>query len=94
MSSTLPRVDIRARIRTELTRVIPELESEHFRADRSIRDQLDIDSMDLLNFVIGLSKSFGLPIPEVDYKRIATVDALVDYVEVGLQASAAQSQSS
>ena len=58
------------------------------RGDRAIRDELDVDSMDLLNFVIGLSKAFGFDIPEADYKRIATVDALVDYLRARLSEQA------
>lgn len=72
---------IRAQVLTVLGRVVPELEPAALRGDRAIRDELDVDSMDLLNFVIGLSQAFGIEIPEADYKRIATVDALVDYLD-------------
>ncbi len=60
--------------------VVPELEPGTLRSDRAIRDELDVDSMDLLNFVIGLSKAFKVDIPEADYRRIATVDQLVGYL--------------
>ncbi len=81
MSDRLDPTAIRARVLDELARVVPELEPDTLPGNRPIRDELDVDSMDLLNFVIGLSKAFGLDIPEADYKRIATVDALVEYID-------------
>lgn len=72
---------IRAQVLNVLGRIVPELEPDTLRGDRAIRDELDVDSMDLLNFVIGLSQAFGIEIPEADYKRIATVDALVEYLD-------------
>ena len=84
MGSTPSRSEIREKILTVLARVIPELEPGLLNDERAIRDQLDVDSMDMLNFVIGLSQAFALPIPEADYKRIATVKALVDYLETRL----------
>ncbi len=72
--------EIRGKVLNVLATVVPELEPGTLRADRAIRDELDVDSMDLLNFVIGLSKEFKVDIPEADYRRIATVDQLVTYL--------------
>jgi acyl carrier protein len=46
----------------------------------SLRDQLDIDSMDFLNFVIGIDEATGLDIPERDYPQLATLDGCVEYL--------------
>ena len=46
----------------------------------AFRDQLDLDSMDLLNFVIGLHTALGVDIPEADYSKLATLDGCVDYL--------------
>ncbi|MDH4103969.1 MAG: phosphopantetheine-binding protein, partial [Thermoleophilia bacterium] len=54
--------------------------------DVSLRDQLDIDSMDLLNFVIGIHEQVHVDIPEADYARLQTLDEVVDYL-VGKTAS-------
>ncbi len=72
--------EIRGKVLNVLATVVPELEPGTLRADRAIRDELDVDSMDLLNFVIGLSKEFKVDIPVADYRRIATVDQLVTYL--------------
>jgi acyl carrier protein len=45
-----------------------------------IRDQLDIDSMDLLNFVIGIRKEIKVDIPEADYPKLATLDGYLNYL--------------
>jgi acyl carrier protein len=71
---------IRKKVLEVLGSVVPELEPGTLRPDRPIREELDVDSMDLLNFVIGLSKAFNVDIPEADYRRIATVDQLVSYL--------------
>jgi acyl carrier protein len=45
-----------------------------------LREQLDIDSMDFLNFVIALHKELGVGLPEKDYPKLATLDGCVDYL--------------
>jgi acyl carrier protein len=46
----------------------------------SFREQLDIDSMDFLNFAIGLSKELGVEVSEADYPKVASLDGCVEYV--------------
>jgi len=45
-----------------------------------LRDQLDIDSMDLLNFITAVHKQMGVNIPEADYPRLTSLAACVDYI--------------
>jgi acyl carrier protein len=40
--------------------------------------------MDFLNFTIGMHKAFGVEVPEQDYRKLATLDACVDYVAAAL----------
>lgn len=63
-----------------LGQIAPEADLSQIKPDLRIRDQLDIDSMDLLNFVIGLHKELKVDIPEVDYPKLATLNACVDYL--------------
>jgi len=46
----------------------------------AFRDQLDLDSMDLLNFVIGLHAALNVEIPEADYASLVTPDGCVGYL--------------
>jgi len=48
--------------------------------DVPFREQLDLDSMDILNFVVGLHAALGVEILEADYPKLATLDACVGYL--------------
>jgi acyl carrier protein len=43
-------------------------------------EQLDLDLMDLLNFVIAVDQGLGVDIPESDYPRLGSLDAFVAYL--------------
>jgi acyl carrier protein len=88
----MTRDEIRAQVLAALAAVVPELDPGELRPDRALRDELDIDSMDFLNFTIGMHKAFGVEIPEQDYRKLATLDACVDYVAAALAARDASPQ--
>jgi len=46
-----------------------------------LRDAIDLDSMDFLNFVIALHERTGVDIPEADYPRLRTLDGAIAYLE-------------
>jgi acyl carrier protein len=62
-----------------LTGVAPEIDPASVRPGVNVRDQLDLDSMDFLNFVLALRDRLGLDIPEVDYPKLMTLDGAVAY---------------
>jgi acyl carrier protein len=72
--------EIREAVLQALGDVAPEADPATLRPDVDLRDQLDIDSMDFLNFVIGIHEQVQVEIPESDYPRLQTLDQLVDYV--------------
>ena len=76
----MTREEIREIVLRALGQIAPEADLSQLKPNLRIRDQLDIDSMDLLNFVIGLHKEFKVEIPEADYPKLATLDGCVDYV--------------
>jgi acyl carrier protein len=63
-----------------LGEIAPEADLTRIKADESLRDQLDIDSMDYLNFVIGLHKEMKVEIPEADYPKLATLNGCIEYL--------------
>lgn len=71
---------IRAGVLAALTDVVPEADPAAVRFDLDLRDQLDIDSMDSLNFLIAVHQQMGVDIPEADWARLHTLDELVAYV--------------
>ena len=73
--------DIRRSIVAVLCDVAPEIEPAKLDPKAELRTSLDLDSMDFLNFVIGLHGSLGVEVPEADYGKLATVKTAVDYLE-------------
>lgn len=65
-----------------LGQIAPEADMSQIKPDLRIRDQLDIDSMDLLNFVVGLHKELQVEIPEADYPKLVTLNGCVDYLAI------------
>jgi acyl carrier protein len=63
-----------------LGEIAPEADLAGLKPDLSFRDQLDLDSMDFLNFVISLYKAFGVDIPESDYPKYATLKGCVEHL--------------
>jgi len=63
-----------------LGEIAPEADLAALKPDVAFRDQLDLDSMDLLNVVIGLHAALGVEIPEADYSSLVTPDGCVDYL--------------
>ncbi|MGE0462599.1 MAG: acyl carrier protein [Vicinamibacterales bacterium] len=73
--------DLLAIVRQSLATVAPETAAMEIDADAPLREEYDLDSMDFLNFVIGLHKATGVQIPETDYPRLATLAGAVAYLE-------------
>ena len=72
--------DTRSMVLAELKRIAPELEESELRLERPLREQVDLDSMDWLNFLVALHERFKVEIPEADYKRLGTLDEIVAYL--------------
>ncbi|HSA61157.1 MAG TPA: acyl carrier protein [Nitrospiraceae bacterium] len=70
--------DIRQTVLRLLGEIAPEADLSALKPGVSFRDQLDIDSMDFLNFVIMIHKTFGVEIPEADYPKYGTLNGCVD----------------
>jgi acyl carrier protein len=74
------RDEVRAAVLRVLGDIAPEADLPALEPDVPFREQLDLDSMDLLNVVVGLHGALGVDIPESDYGKLATLDACVDYL--------------
>jgi acyl carrier protein len=72
--------EMHAMVLAELKRIAPELEEGELKREKPLRDQVDLDSMDWLNFLIALHERFKVEIPESDYKRLGTLDEIVAYL--------------
>ncbi|MCE8519368.1 acyl carrier protein [Ruegeria pomeroyi] len=64
--------ETRAIFLEELNRVAPDIDPATVRDTDHLQDDLDLDSMDILNLVTALHARLGVSIPESDYKEIET----------------------
>ena len=69
---------------TTLKGIAPEIEPGELNLDEPLRDQVDLDSMDFLNFIIALHKTLGVNIPEADYSKLVTLNDLAAYLKAKL----------
>lgn len=76
----MTKQEIRETVLRVLGQIAPEADLSQIKPNLRIRDQMDIDSMDLLNVVIGLHKELKVDIPETDYPKLATLDDCTDYL--------------
>jgi acyl carrier protein len=71
---------IHAAVMDTLKGIAPEVDAATLADDQPLRDQVDLDSMDWLNFLTGLHARLHVDIPESDYRRLTTLDRLVTYL--------------
>jgi len=64
-----------------LQTIAPEVAAADVQRDQPLRDQIDLDSMDFLNFIISLHKTLGVDIPEADYSKLITLNNIVAYLK-------------
>lgn len=76
----MTEVEIKQAVRDALSNVAPEVDFDAIDPGKDLRDQIDIDSVDFLNFVIGLHRELGIEIPDADMAKLVTLDGCVAYL--------------
>ena len=76
----MDRPQIRQGVLDALLAIAPEVDGATLHDTQPLRDQVDLDSMDWLNVLLGLHQRFGVEIPEADYRRLGTLAQIVDYL--------------
>jgi acyl carrier protein len=71
---------LRELVVARLLDVAPEASAADIDPAAPIQEQLDIDSMDFLDFLTALAEETGIEVPERDYALVATVDGCVSYL--------------
>ena len=74
----MTREEIKAIVLRILGEIAPEADLSRLKPDVSFRDQLDIDSMDFLNFVIALDEELDVRMPESDYPNLSTLAGCIE----------------
>jgi acyl carrier protein len=67
-------------MRDVLHQVAPEADLGEVGPEETMAEALDLDSLDFLNFMIGLHERTGIEIPELDYPQLATVKECAAYL--------------
>lgn len=80
----MDETSIRTEVLAVLRAIAPEVDAARIDAAKPLRLQIDLDSMDWLNVILGLQEKFGMPIPEADYGKVTNLDGIVAYLGAGL----------
>jgi len=72
--------EVRAKVVAIIRSIAPEVEEGTIASSRPLRDQVDLDSMDWLNVIIGVHEKLHVDIPEGDYGKLRTLDDWVAYL--------------
>ena len=78
-------LDISAVLREELGNIAPEIDMNSVDPSAHLREALDIDSMDFLNFITAIHQRLSVNIPEIDYPKLMTLDGAVSYLKAKLR---------
>lgn len=76
----MERQELLGTVLSTLKSIAPEVDADELVADQALRDQVDLDSMDWLNFLVGLHSKLHVDIPEADYARLRTLNDLLEYL--------------
>ena len=63
-----------------LKKIAPDTEPSQLKPDENIRETLNIDSFDSLQFLVALNEKIGIEIPEQDYGKVSTLNTLIQYL--------------
>jgi acyl carrier protein len=76
----MTETEIREIVHETLANIAPEVDLSQVDPAADLRDQIDVDSVDFLNFVIGLHKALNIEIPDADMPRLTTLNGCVAYL--------------
>ena len=78
-------IDIRKVLQEELNNIAPEADLASIDPAADLREAIDIDSMDFLNFITAIDHRLGVAIPEIDYPKLVTLAGAIAYIEAKLK---------
>jgi acyl carrier protein len=77
-------IDVHKVVREELGNIAPEVDLATVDPAADLREAIDIDSMDFLNFITAIHRRLGVDIPEVDYPKLVTLNGAIAYIKARL----------
>lgn len=68
-----------------LQRIAPETDPSQLMPEENIREALNIDSFDALQFIVAISEELKVDIPEEDYGKTSNLKSLLAYLSKKLK---------
>ncbi len=65
----------------EIVNTVTELPVDAVELDKTFTDDLEIDSLDMMQIVVDAEERFGVRIPDDDVKNLKTVGDAVSYIQ-------------
>jgi len=72
--------EIKALYLRELHKIAPEVDLNEINPAIDLREQIDLDSMDILNLAVAIHDATGIDIPEADYPQMTTINGCIAYL--------------
>jgi acyl carrier protein len=85
----MTEAEIGKAVQEELNNIAPEADLPSVDPAADLREAIDIDSMDFLNFITAIHQRLGLDIPEIDYPKLITLKGAIAYIAAHLKPAAA-----
>ena len=77
----MTKEEVKTSLLNIISEIVPDEDVMNLEGNTSIRDQIDLDSMDFLDIIMELRKKYKVEIPEEDYPELATMNSSVTYLE-------------
>lgn len=81
----MTEIQLREMIFKGLRQIAPESDPATLLPGENIREALDLDSFDFLQFLIAISEQTGVEIPESDYDKVFTLAGLIGYLSARIR---------
>lgn len=73
-------MDVRQIVIDIITDIAPDEDVTNLDDKKTLREQLDLDSMDFLDIVMELRKRHKIEVPQEDYPKLASLESCVAYL--------------
>lgn len=73
-------MNVTEEIQNAFRTIAPEVNFDTLNMDRPIRDQVDMDSLDVFNFITKIHKQTGVNIPDSKIQELQTLNELIEFV--------------
>jgi acyl carrier protein len=72
--------EIKAVVAGAIHKIAPEIDLDQVDPSVDLREQVDLDSMDILNLAIAIHEATRVDIPESDYPQMVTLNGAIGYL--------------